>query len=217
MKKIIAFVVMVICLLGTISVANANLLDVFRHPYLSAAPAYGWDLKGYGRTNLGNEKSRASGYDLKFGIDILPNYFAVEEEYLELNGFKCRVTEINPSYLLTLDGTFNFKIVVSNLKFKYPFKVKNVKISPFFTLGAGYADMTLKTSYDLEFSGQHITGSSTGVSRYPCDKTGGGVDMETKHFRFSLEYSLLEIRNTNTTDKNGYTANVVMTGIGYKF
>jgi opacity protein-like surface antigen len=221
MKRIMAVMMAVICLLGITSVvANAGFFDVVPL-YVSAGLAYGWDMKGYGQINLGNEKNKPFGYDLKAGIDLLP-YFAVEQEYLELKGFKGSTTIINPSYLFIVDGVTDLKIMVSNLKLKYPFKMKNVKISPFFTLGAGYADMTFRENYELKSSDpryNNLTGSSGSVSRYPCAKTGGGVDIETKHFRISLEYSYLDIRNTESTltQKSGYTANVVMAGVGYKF
>ncbi|MDP3734305.1 MAG: outer membrane beta-barrel protein [Nanoarchaeota archaeon] len=215
MKRIVAVVMIVVCLLGIVSVANAKLLDVF-HPYISAGYAYGWDLKGYGldAESMASGKE-AWGYDLKAGIDLLP-YFAIEREYLELKGFKdTTVTNIS-SYLWIANWAVDYKIMISNLKLRYPFKAKNVKITPVFTLGKGDADMTWKEDYEYKSSFRYIIGSSNGKVSLPCYKTGGGVDVEIKHFRVSLEYSYLDIKNTNGTGKNGNIVSVLMLGVSYK-
>jgi hypothetical protein len=217
MKRIMAVMMVVVCLLGITSVANAGVFDVVPL-YVSAGPAYGWDLKAKQLVDENATGKEAWGYDLKLGIDLLP-YLTVEREYLELNRFEDKRTFPDSYYPMIVASRSDFKIWVTNLKLRYPLKMKNVKAVPFFTLGGGYADMESKD--DINFPLQNRNMSLGFSNSYPCAKTGMGVDVETRHLRLSLEYSYLEIRNNYWRGKdwiqNGYTAYVIVSAISYKF
>ncbi len=211
MKKIIAILVMVVCLLGTISVANASENGSSKRYYFAVemlnGNGFGWECKSNSLcSDPGVTYGTSSGMNMRLGLDLF-SFLSLEGEWSQLFGFWVKYNGINFMKLKPYSYFVNLKLRPIELFIKKPV------LSPYFIYGMG--------TTNLEMSAPDYTDEKSSYKSSQSTKMGFGIDIPVnKNLYIYSEFSQHNSHFifSDLIDPNlDMSYSVVSIGAGYKF